>query len=113
MIGEPFSHYEWKTLRQRVPFQNTQTATDTPFRSSLIRIALYSEEGDKYREEFLKSLPERREKLCPHIPALETLDVNFEAGLYDEGLEELKQYLIETGIAEEIWDRDFCRGFGG
>ena len=74
---------------------------------------LYTEEGNKYREEFLEWLPEKREKLRPLIHALESLEVNFEAGRYDEGLEELKLYLVKTGIAAEMWEREFCEGFRG
>ena len=73
---------------------------------------LYTEAGDKHLAEYLKSLPENRERLCRLILALEFLEVDFEAGLYDERLEELKHYLVGTGIAADMWEREFCRGFG-
>ena len=79
----------------------------------LFEEGLYTEAGEKYRAEYLSSLPQYRERLCRLIPALKSLEVNFEEGLYDEGLERLKQYLIESGIAAEMWEREFCNGFGG
>ena len=74
---------------------------------------LHLEEGQKHRIEYLKSLPERRKTLCRLITSLESLEANFEAGLYDESLNDLSRYLIESGIAEELWEQEFCSGFGG
>jgi hypothetical protein len=74
---------------------------------------LYLEEGQKHRIEYLKSLPERRTKLYSLITSLESLEANFEAGLYDESLDNLRRFLVESGVAEELWEQEFCSGFGG
>jgi hypothetical protein len=99
--GDPVAH----------PARDIVEASDTSL--WFFEEGLYTEAGQKLRAEFLMSLPERREKLRPLIPALESVEVNFEAGLYDEDLEELKQFLVKTGIAAEMWEREFCDGFGG
>jgi len=63
---------------------------------------LDEEAGEEYRAEYLKDMPQDRERLSSLIQAIESLEINYEAGLYDDGLEELKKYLFETGIAEEM-----------
>jgi hypothetical protein len=96
---------------QACPARDIVEASDISF--WFFEEGLYTEAGDNHRAEYFKSLPERREKLCRLISALESLELNLEVGLNDEALDELKQYLIKMGIAEEMWEQEFCRGFGG
>jgi len=67
---------------------------------------LYTEEGEKYRREYLKDLPSQRAVLSGVIDGLEQIILAYEAGVLEENNGRIPRVLDNLGVGRFLPDGD-------